>query len=311
MAKKNPISLELVIEEDDTPSVESTISALEELTDSSEPIIPLAKAVPMSPGATIGLQEDLGDVSGLIVDVDEGLECPTWAIYGKNGTGKTTLLSTAEGVLIMAPDEGTLSIKDKAKGRAKKIFIDTWGKVEAVYWLLKNGKWYSDHSVDIPVKGGTFRVRYVGWDTVTSIARVCMRNVVLGAKESDLNKDILKKTMKDWGDMSEKLKYWMQQFKALDVQNIWNFQEQSNSDEVDSEEFSIFPAVNNSVRIYALEEADIIMRTFIGKDKEGKSEFKISAKPNPNYVTKDRTGKLSGVIAKPSIEKMYKHAFGA
>lgn len=319
-SKKNPVDLELVIEDEEANSgidtiLDDGVKPLEEIQEEAIEAIPTA--APIKPGATIGVQEEVDNISDLILDVDEELDFPTWLIYGKNGTGKTTLLSTMEGVLILAPDEGTLSIRDRAKGKAKKVKIDTWGKVEAVYWWLKNGKQLRDKKgkpcgVEIKTKNGNFKVKAVAWDTVTSVARVCMRNVVLGARENDINKDILKKTLKDWGDMSEKLKYWLYQFKQLrdvGIMNIWVLQETSNAEELDNEEYSIYPAVNTSVRIYILEEADLIFRTFIGKGKNGEPTFKISGKPNPLYVTKDRTGKLSGIISNPSLEAMYKHAF--
>lgn len=135
-----------------------------------------------------------------------------------------------------------------------------------------------------------------------------MRNVVLGEREKDLDKDIIKKTMKNWGDMSEKLKYWLQLFKELPVQKIWLLQEGTNSEDVDSDEFSIFPQVNKSVRTYVMSEADVIARTYIAKTAKG-VQFRLSAAPNDKYVTKDRTNKL-GIVANPSLNKLYKLVFG-
>jgi len=324
MASKNA-PLELVLETDTGADVTLdntntlTIDDVEEHKPEEEAIIPIDKIEKIKPGSTLGVSSKIEGnvVSSLIVDVDENLQSPVWCIYGKNGTGKTTLLSTYPGMLILAPDEGTLAIRDKAKGKAKKIEISEWNRVEGVYWLLTHGKQMYDadgnpDGVKIKAAKGTFHVKAVAWDTVTSIARVCMRNIVLGESESDPNKDILKRTLKNWGDMSEKLRYWLHQFKLLKekgVMNVWVLQEHANSDELDSDEYSIYPAINQSVRTYILEEADMIFRTLIGKDKTGNAQFKISAKPNPLYVTKDRTGMLSGVIPDPNLEAMYKHAF--
>lgn len=324
---KSKVDLELVL--DETPEItEDTADAIigglelfvdeEEKDDASDDDVmtEIKKVERVKPGSTIGLVEEISDIESMIVDVDEGLDNPTICIYGKNGTGKTTMLSTYDGVLILAPDEGTLSIREKAKGSAKKVFVDTWGKVEAVYWLVHNGKVvYKDKKpagVEIKTKGGKFIVRAIAWDTVTSIARVCMRNVVLGAAESSIHRDIVKKTLRDWGDMSEKLRYWLSQYKLLrdkGILNIWTLQETTNSEDVESEEFSVFPDINRSIRGYILEEADLVMRTMIGRDKEGRVGFKISGKPNPNYITKDRTGMLSGIISNPDLSKMLAHAF--
>lgn len=250
---------------------------------------------------------DLSRIEALITDVNDSIEHLTWVIYGKNGTGKTTLLSTAEGVLILAAEDGTLSIRSKADN-ARKIRIDSWDKLEAVYWLLKDGK-PTKKGIEIQTSTGKFVVKYVAIDTVTKLAEVCMRNIVLGEKEKDINKDVIKRTMRDWGDMSEKMKYWLQQFEELPVQRVWLFQENSNTDDLESEEFSIFPAINKSIRTYVLSEADIIARTYIAKTDKG-VQYRLNASPNQSYVSKDRTNAINkGAINNPSLDKMYDVVF--
>jgi len=254
------------------------------------------------------------DISDLITDIDDNVEFLTWCIYGKNGTGKTTLLSTTEGMLVLASEDGTLAIKDKSKDKAKKLRIDTWEKLEQVYWLLAQSPIKKDKKtgkilgIEIPVKGGKFLVKSIGFDTVDRLAEVCMRNVVLGEKAKDADKDILKKTLRNWGDMGEKMKFWLQQFEELPVQRIMLCQEGSNSEDVDSDEFGIYPALNQGLRKYVLSEADIIARLSIAKTDKG-MQFRMSALPNSKYVTKDRTTKLSGVIANPSLDKLYNLVF--
>lgn len=282
--------LELVIEDYDDLGVEELTE--EEMTPSLAPVKDVA---------------DLSKIESLITDVDDKIEHLTWVIYGKNGTGKTTLLSTAEGVLILAAEDGTLSIRTKAD-KAKKIRIDTWDKFEAVYWLLRDGK-VTPNGIEIKTASGKFLVRYVAIDTVTKLAEVCMRNIVLGEKEKDINKDVIKRTMRDWGDMSEKMKYWLQQFEELPVQRVWLFQENSNTDDLESEEFSIFPAINKSIRTYVLSEADIIARTYIAKTEKG-VQYRLNASPNQSYVSKDRTNAINkGAINNPSLDKMYEAVF--
>lgn len=249
-------------------------------------------------------------ISDFITDVDDAIQYLTWVIYGKNGTGKTTLLSTTEGMLILAAEDGTLSIREKAKDKAKKIKIDTWDKLEQVYWLLEKSPRVKDKAgniigINIPVAGGkTFLVKSVGIDTVDRLVEVCMRNVILGERDKDTSKDVLKRTLKDWGTMGEKLKFWLQQFEELPIQRVWLCQEASTSDDSESDEFSIYPALNQGVRKYILADADIIARLTIAKTEKG-PQFRLSALPNAKYVTKDRTTKLTGVIANPSLDKIY------
>lgn len=247
-------------------------------------------------------------IAGLITSIQDSVEYLTWVIYGKNGTGKTTILSTADNVLILAAEDGTLSIKDKAK-TAMKLKIDTWEKLEEVYWLLHGGK-RSKKGITIPTAEGDFLVQYLAIDTVTKLAEVCMRNVVLGDSENDTSRDVLKRTIKDWGDMNEKMKYWLQRFEELPLQRVWVAQESSNTDDIDSEEFSIFPALNKGLRSYVLSEADIIARTYIARHPELGLQYRLTAVPHANAVTKDRTGKLNKApMNNPSLSKMYDLVF--
>jgi len=78
---------------------------------------------------------------------------------------------------------------------------------------------------------------------------------------------------------------------------------------VESDEFSIYPAANKSLRTYVLSEADIIARTYIAKSEKG-VQYRISAAPNPNYVTKDRTSMINiAPINNPSLTKLYDKIF--
>lgn len=255
---------------------------------------------PVKPKPSLG-------ISSLITDVDDFVEYLTWVIYGKNGTGKTTLLSTLENVLILAVEDGTLSIRDKAKN-AKKIKIDSWDKVEAVYWLLKNGE-YKVEGIEIPVGKGKFLVKSIAIDTITRLSEVCMRSVVLGEDSSSSEKDVIKRTLKDWGEMSEKIRFWLQKFEELPLHRVWLFQEQSNSEEVDTDEFSIYPAINKSLRTYVLSEADIIARTYIAK-VENSMQYRLSAAASSKYVSKDRTNTINkGAITNPDLTQIYNKIF--
>ena len=247
-------------------------------------------------------------IEDLIIGVDDSVEYLTWVIYGKNGTGKTTLLSTVDNVLILAAEDGTLSLRGKAKN-ARKILVDTWDKLESIYWLLRNGNYVADGGIEIKARGGSFVVKYLAIDTITKLSEVCMRNVVLGDKESDKSRDLIKRTLRDWGDMTDKMKYWLQQFEELPLQRVYLFQETANSEDVDSEEFSIFPAVSKSLRTYVMSEADIIARTYISRGETG-VQYRLSAAPNPMYVTKDRTSVINkGAIISPNLTKIHNAIF--
>lgn len=299
-------TMELIFDEDDLDIVSFDDAIME-----VEPVLEdvSGSMLELAPKASVGM--DIFDIADFITPIEDKIKYLTWVVYGKNGTGKTHLLSTVPGMLILAAEDGTLSIRDEAKD-ARKLKVDTWEKLEAVYWLLAKSPVVTNDDgttgIELALKHEKFVVKSLGFDTITKLAEVCMRNVVLGEREKDLDKDIIKKTMKNWGDMSEKLKYWLQLFKELPVQKIWLLQEGTNSEDVDSDEFSIFPQVNKSVRTYVMSEADVIARTYIAKTAKG-VQFRLSAAPNDKYVTKDRTNKL-GIVANPSLNKLYKLVFG-
>lgn len=254
------------------------------------------------------------DIFGEIEDVETGLENPTLLVYGKNGTGKTTFLGTDDGVLILVTDHGALSLRGKTTGkRTKKMLVDSFEKIEKLYLALKKAKPHSSgQGLVVQLPDGPFHVRYIAWDTVTKLAQVCLRDGVLGAMKDDLTKDVLKKTIKDWGEMSERMKHWLTLYKELPVRNVWLCQEQSNSEDVEADEYTIMPAVNQAVRIFLQSEADIIGRTFIQYgEKEGKRtvRFRMITGPNPKCVTKDRTNKLAHIITNPNLAEMMKAVY--
>lgn len=306
-SKKSELELEIELEPTELTLETDDLGLSLDIAEAVSGAHPVALGVPSSIGVKI--PTELSTIESLITDIDDMVEYLTWVIYGKNGTGKTTLLSTADGVLILAAEDGTLSIKGKA-ANARKLKIDTWDKLESVYWLLKNGEPAKGGGIRIRTSKGDFTVKYLAIDTVTKLSEVCMRNTVLGDKARDPSRDVIKKTLKDWGDSTERMKYWLQQFEELPIQRVWIFQENSNSDDVDSDEYSIFPAINKGLRTYVLSEADIIARTYIAKTEKG-IVYRLNACPNPSYVTKDRTGLINGgAINNPNLEKLYNVVFG-
>ena len=255
--------------------------------------------------------DDEDDFSKLITTVDDDNEHLTWLLYGKNGTGKTTILSTVEGMLIIAADDGTLSIRDKVnKETTRKIVIDHWEKLEQIYWLLKKGTW-SDEGVTISTRDGKFLVKSLGFDTITKLANVCMRSVVLGEKAKDASKDIVSPTQRDWGTMTQKMSYWLALFKEFPLQKVWLCQENATTDDFENEDFSVFPALSRALRTFVTAEADIIGRMYIKQvNKEGKSipQFRLLATPNERFLTKDRSNKV-GHVVNPRLDKLYGKVF--
>ena len=240
-----------------------------------------------------------------VVTMSENVEHPTWLFYGKNGTGKTTLGSTVDGALILAIEDGTLSIRD-TKYDVRKLRCDSWDKIEAIYWALEGGK-VTDKGIVIDTPTGKFTVTTLVFDTITKLMQTCLRSVVLGDGAADASRDVVNPTLRDWGTATQKVSYWLMMFKELPIQNVWNVQE-TFTGETEDDEFSIYPDVNKALRSFLLAEADIIGRTcIIKKDNEMKYAVRFGA--NNRYVTKDRTGKLGKTWINPRLDKMYEKVF--
>lgn len=241
--------------------------------------------------------EDIDNMADRITGVDEQKDNLVWVIYGKNGTGKTTLLSTLEGMLIVAIEDGTMSIRRRTDvTRTRKILIKDWEDIEALYWYLKKLKPHKDGGLIIPAskKYPEFVVKGIAFDTVTGLINVCFRNI-LGVK------DILTITQRNWGDMTQKVTTWLGYFEDLPVDSYWLLQERNNGDNLDDDEFAVCPDANNKLRTFLTSEADVIARTRI-KKREGKNYFYLIASPNERAVTKDRTGVLIKPVRNPNLD---------
>ena len=313
-SKKNPIELEdlvttsgsATLELDDLLDDSDDSIVLESDVEAEEPEIEVEiKTTTKTSKATKKVTSTKPEICEFITDVAENIEHLTWLLYGKNGTGKTTIGGTADGALILAAEDGTLSIRN-SKNNIKKLPIDVWDKVEQAYWLLKNGVVTSD-GIKIHVKGGTFLVKTLVIDTITRLIQICLRSVVLGEAAKDPEKDVVSPTLRDWGTMSQKLAYWLMQFDELPVQKVWLMQETTSTDPTE-DEVDITVDANKAMRNMLLSQADIIGRTCLIKH-DGQTKFAVKFAPNTNFVTKDRTGVLGKTFVNPNLDNLYSRVF--
>src|SRR5690606_17425066 len=140
--------------------------------------------------------------------------------YGLNGTGKTTFGATAKNALFIDTEHGLKSIRHTD---ALYYPVDEWADVEALYWYLAGQPGGKHPKIDTLV-----------WDTLTRLLRVAVRNAVLGEAEKDPTKDIINPTLKNWGDATERIIFWLSAFKKLPYHQIWLCQERATSDDVDA-----------------------------------------------------------------------------
>src|SRR5690606_22364513 len=110
--------------------------------------------------------------------------------------------------------------------------------------------------------------------------RVAVRNAVLGEAEKDPTKDIINPTLKNWGDATERIIFWLSAFKKLPYHQIWLCQERATSDDVDAAGYLGFPDLSRALRNYIQGDADVIGRFEKRVDETGQVNFIFNVAPS-------------------------------
>jgi len=228
------------------------------------------------------------DIAAELIDFDEEEMYLSIVGYGKQGRGKTTFAGTLPNPCILDFNEhGTLSLRGKG---IRGWRITEWEKVEQVFWYLQSG----EHEFESVV-----------WDTTTQAADVCLEYVLGVQSQYDSSAGVLI-TQKDWGNMSKHMKYWITQFRNLQMHKAFLLQEKSlDEDSLEEGQASVVPAVSPSVRETVCAAVDIIARfelvekkVRVGKGDKQKTErvptYRMRIGPSERYLTKFRTP--SGIV---------------
>lgn len=232
-------------------------------------------------------------------------------IYGRSGTGKTTLAATWPKPILFLDinDQGTDSISDIKK--CDVLEIETWEDFEEIYWWLsKNPEEY----------------KTVVIDTVTGLQDLAIKRV-LSKKKKDVSKagDWGTMTQREWGDVGQAMKHWLVNFRDLPLEVVFLAQDRvfNQSSEEDSDIIALAPEVGPRLMpsvVSTLNAAvNIIGNTFVrvkrilkednkrkGKKKEvERLVYCLRIGPNPVYITKLRKPKsveVPTLIEDPTYE---------
>lgn len=214
------------------------------------------------------IDDDLPEIEA-VEDVDNPR---SWAIYGSQGTGKTTLLgSFPKPILLMDFNEkGTDSVIDIKDLDVAKI--SNRKQLEAIYWALKRGTLRSKKSKK-PYKT-------IGWDTVTQAQQMVIEDV----SGSDEPMSFGTLSRQEWGEVSGSLKKYIVDFRDLDMETVFLCQQrifEPRDDEVDDGNITteVGPALQPAVAMSLNSNVNFIGQTFkrlvIKKTGEGKHKVKI------------------------------------
>ncbi len=231
-------------------------------------------------------------------------------LYGKPGTGKTTLASSfpKPALLIDISEKGSDSVRD-VKG-LDVIRVTEWDEFEMMYWFLDRNK-----------KG----YKTVIIDTMSYAQELCVRDVVGGEKKKGKRAgDWGTMTKRDWGTVSSRMKEVITNFRDLDMNVIFIahdrvFNSGDEDDDADGIAPSVGPRLMPSVGAVLNAAVGIIGNTFIrerfktikvdGKKRDKRIvEYCLRIGPHSYFITKVRSPKSNDVpevLVDPEYEDIY------
>lgn len=233
----------------------------------------------------------------------------SFVLYGRSGTGKTTLAASFPGPILFidVKDQGTGSIVDSD---ADVTQVTEFQQFEEIYWWLEKR----------PKKYKTIVI-----DTVSQL-----QQIVVAETAADKNKKGDGKwgslTRQDWGNISSTMKEWLINFRDLSelgMNVVFIAQDRSfNMDDAEDSTVEITPEIgpglSPSIAKTLNAAVQMIGNTFIrtkeierevkGKKKKfERIEYCLRIGPNPVYVTKTRKPKsieVPSVLVDPTYEAL-------
>jgi len=217
-------------------------------------------------------------------EVDEFL---TALIYGRSGSGKTTIAASfpKKVLLLDVHDKGTDSIRDI---EGIDVFnVVNWEDFEAVYWALSKG----DHEY-----------KTVVIDTVSNLQDLAIKEV-RRREHIDIDGAMSQRL---WGDTSRIMSQWIYAYRDLAMNVVFLSQERlkrgsdddSYDDQLDPE---VGPAVIPSVAKVLTASVKLIGNTYIRQTTRASTKnigtlvvqtsYMVRVGPHPFYITKVRSPK--------------------
>lgn len=197
-------------------------------------------------------------------------------VYGRSGTGKTTLAASfpTPALLIDIREKGTDSIADR--DGVDVVAITKWSELEEVFWFLKNGKKY----------------KTVILDQISSMQDLAMEHAM-----AEEGKEIMSQRL--WGVVSGLMKTWLLNYRDLvdDQINVcFIAHDRASKGESGEDDDTIDPQVgarlmpsvagmlNGAVKAIG----NTYVREVFLEDKTRKVEYCLRIGPHAYYTTKLR-----------------------
>jgi len=211
-------------------------------------------------------------------------------IYGDAGVGKTYLLATAPGpVLVLDVEGGTLTLMGKDVDIVK---VDSPEDIRCAYKELKNGAGY----------------KTVCLDSITEMYK-CFMDEIIRRNPNIARAYGDQPSLSDYGRASELMRRTIRNFRDLPVNLIMTALVQDLKDEKDGS-ITRLPSLPGKLAYEVAGYMDIVGYVYANQDKEtGEIMRGVLVQPKGTIIAKDRSGKL-GVTVEPDISKWLKKING-
>jgi len=222
-------------------------------------------------------------------------------LYGRSGTGKTTIAATFPKPLLFLDikEFGTDSVCDVQGIDA--LYVETWQDFETIYWFLR---------------AGNHHYKTVVIDTVTMMQKLAQEfSLEQDGKEKDgqMNKNL-------WGNTSKTMCAWLINYRDLPVNIVFLAQDRITTEEGASEDQiipevgprlmpSVAACLNAAVRVIGQTYIKEYTKTTAEKGLERIFSYRLRLGGHAYYLTKVRKIKsitMPESIANPSYEKLIK-----
>jgi len=222
-------------------------------------------------------------------------------LYGRSGTGKTTIAGTfPQPILVLDMREyGTDSVSDIPG--IDSLYVENWQDVETIYWFLR---------------AGNHKYKTIVIDTVTMMQKLAQEySLEQDGKEKDgqMNKNL-------WGVTSKTMCAWLINYRDLPYNLVFLAQDRMTTEEGAQEDQvnpevgprlmpSVAACLNAAVRIIGQTYIKEYTKTTKEKGLERIFSYRLRLGPHAYYLTKVR--KIKGIsmpesIANPTYEKIIK-----
>lgn len=241
----------------------------------------------------------------------------SWVVYGRSGTGKTTLAATFPKPILYLDikDEGTDSINDVED--IDVMDVSSKDRLEEAYWWLTRN----------PDKYKT-----VVLDTVSQLQQIVVDEFAAGKRKRNTSKrpgEWGSLTKQDWGEVAGSMKEWLVNYRDLARDHgmqvlfiaqdrAFNFGDEEDESSEETPAPNIGPALSPSVARTLNAAVSVIVNTFIrrrievkevrGKKREKEIiEYCLGVGPSALYTRKVRKPKdivLPDLVVNPTYEDL-------